>query len=265
MQLGRLKPKERRGSKPRCHLLTSGQPAEVAARLTALIDPFGSVNPDDSWMPEGFEDVEEAQLHKAPRLIAEPVASKLRDWWLAPGSHRALTPNFDIASTCSVAGTPGILLIEAKAHEAELLNECHGRKLDSRPRRDGQMPDPRALSHDTIGDAISEACAGLASATGLRLAISRDRCYQMSNRFAWAWKLTQLGIPVVLVYLGFLNCDEMRAHSDPFASDAVWTRLVLEHSAPLFPETMWNRPWACNGQTLIPLVRSLEQPLPSAR
>ena len=27
----------------------------------------------------------------------------------------------------------------------------------------------------------------------------------MSNRFAWAWKLADLGVPVVLVYLGFFR------------------------------------------------------------
>lgn len=31
----------------------------------------------------------------------------------------------------------------------------------------------------------------------------------MSNRFAWAWKLATMEVPVVLVYLGFLNATEM--------------------------------------------------------
>jgi hypothetical protein len=60
--LERPKPKERRGSKPRCHLLTHGPPQTVAARLTALVAPFASIAPTDRWMPEGFEHTEEAAL-----------------------------------------------------------------------------------------------------------------------------------------------------------------------------------------------------------
>lgn len=59
--LRRLKAKERRGSKPRCHLLTNGAADQVAARLTVFAAPFGRVSPGDHWMPQGFDDVEEAQ------------------------------------------------------------------------------------------------------------------------------------------------------------------------------------------------------------
>ena len=67
--LRRLKWKERRGSKPRCHLLTSGSLDEVAARLTALSAPFGHVSPAERWMPQGFDSLGEAQLDKALRLV----------------------------------------------------------------------------------------------------------------------------------------------------------------------------------------------------
>ena len=45
--LERLKPRERRGSKPRCHLLAHGTADVVAARLTALAAPFARVDPND--------------------------------------------------------------------------------------------------------------------------------------------------------------------------------------------------------------------------
>jgi hypothetical protein len=67
------------------------------------------------------------------------------------------------------------------------------------------------------------------------LAISRDSHYQMSNRFAWSWKLAEYGIPVVLVYLGFLNASEMVDRGDPFANQDSWESLVMAHSSPLFP------------------------------
>ena len=250
-----LRPKERRGSKPRCHLLTHGTPEEVAARLTELVVPFGHVTAADRWMPQGFVDLEEAQLHKAPRLIDPERAALLRGWWLAPESQDAMTPNFDIASTCTIGGVPGLLLVEAKAHDQELNKEAIGRSLTD------DASDNRRRSHETIGDAIASACKGLSEATSLPCKIARDSCYQMSNRFAWSWKIAELGIPVILVYLGFLRADEMQDRGEPFHEPEDWERLVKAHSANLLPGEVWGREWSCNGSAFISLIRSLEQPL----
>ena len=124
-----LKPRERRGSKPRCHLLTDGTSQEVADRLTPLAAPFASVSPADRWMPNGFKKLEEAQLHRAPQLLDPALGDQLRSWWLEPASIRAKTPNIDIASTCQIDGVPGLLLVEAKAHDEELKREAAGRRL----------------------------------------------------------------------------------------------------------------------------------------
>ena len=253
--IAQLKPKERRGSKPRCHLLTQGTADEVAARLTALVAPFATVTADDAWMPVGFAQVQEAELNKAPRLLSADVRSKLGAWWLPADRQTARTPNFDIASTCTAGGVPGLLLVEAKAHAQELRKEESGRVLDV------DATDDRRASHVTIGKAIAESAAGLALATGASCHNSRDTRYQMANRFAWAWKLTELGVPVVLVYLGFLNADEMQDRSAPFASDAEWQQLVQAHSAPLFEVAPWEKAWACHGHSLVPLIRSIELPL----
>jgi hypothetical protein len=253
--IGRLNPKERRGSKPRCHLLTHGTACEVAAKLTALVAPFATVSEDDCWMPVGFAQVQEAELNKAQRLLIADVRAKLGAWWLPADRQTARTPNFDIASTCTVGGVPGLLLIEAKAHAQELRKEESGRVLGANETED------RRASHVTIGKAIAEAATGLALATGAPCHFSRDTHYQMANRFAWAWKLTELGMPVVLVYLGFLNADEMLDRSAPFASDAEWKQLVQAHSTPLFDVDPWEKVWACNGHSLVPLIRSTEQPL----
>jgi hypothetical protein len=250
--IGQLNPKERRGSKPRCHLLTHGTADEVAAALTALVAPFATVSANDCWMPVGFAQVQEAELNKAPRLLSADVRAKLGAWWLPADRQTARTPNFDIASTCTVGGVPGLLLIEAKAHAQELRKEESGRLLDL------DATDDRKASHGTIGNAIAEAAAGLALTTGAPCHLSRDTHYQMANRFAWAWKLTELGVPVVLVYLGFLNADEMQDRSAPFASDAEWTQLVQAHSAPLFDVDPWEKVWACDGHSLVPLIRSIK-------
>ena len=251
-----LKPKERRGSKPRCHLLTHGSPDSIAARLTALVAPFASVAPSDRWMPQGFADLEEAQLHKAPRLLPPALSTRLGEWWLPADRQDAMTPNFDIASTCTIDGSPGLLLVEAKAHERELMNTAAGRPLaedDSTGRK---------ASHATIGAAIEEARTGLEAATRLKWQISTDSHYQMSNRFAWSWKLTMLGIPVVLVYLGFLKANDMSKPGEvPFADASAWKTLVRSHSASLFPGQVWDRRWSVNGLPFIPLIRSLDVPL----
>ncbi len=251
----RLKMKQRRGSKPRCHWLTQGRADEVAARLSTLAAPWATVSPADRWMPEGFEVREEAQLHQAPRLLDVDICRRLGEWWLPAERQDARTPNFDIASTCRIEGATGLLLIEAKAHAEELKNEEAGRGLTK------DASDDRKASHGTIDRALLAACRGLCDATSLTWQISRDTHYQMSNRFAWSWKLTELGIPVVLIYLGFLKAVEMADRGALFADHAEWESLVREHCAPLFPIDVWNQRWSVKGVPFIPLIKSVDQPL----
>jgi hypothetical protein len=254
--LERLKPKERRGSKPRCHLLTHGSPDAVAARLTALVAPFATVEPSDRWMPQGFEDTDEATLPEAERLLLSDVRRELRRWWLVVASNDTRTPNWDIASTCTIEGKPGIVLIEAKAHAQELIKEETGRRNIEAPVSGGAR---RNLMR--IDWAIRDASAALAEDTGLTWALSRDWNYQMSNRFAWARKLAELGFAVILVYLGFLSANEMSDQGRPLADASDWQSVVKRHSEALFPATVWDHRWICAGQPFVPLIRSLEVPL----
>jgi hypothetical protein len=210
-------------------------------------------------MPLGFENEEEAKLPSADRLLVENIRGDLRNWWLAVATDGTRTPNWDIASTCTVEGKSGLLLVEAKAHHAELNHEETGRKNIEAP-----VSAAARRNHLRIGWCLQDASIALAEATGLPWALSRDWNYQMSNRFAWAWKLADLGMPVVLVYLGFLQADEMRERGKPFATSAEWERLVRAHSAPLFPGEIWERRWTCGGQALVPLIRSINQPLDAA-
>jgi hypothetical protein len=253
--LQRLKPRDRRGSKPRCHRLTHGSANDVSSRLTSLATPFAHVSAGDHWMPQGFDELEEAQLHRAPRPVDPGIGAQLGTWWLAPASRRARTPNFDIASTCTIDDRPGLLLFEAKAHDEELDKEAAGRSLTS------DASDDRRASHETIATAIRSACSGLSEATSLPWQISRDSHYQMSNRFAWSWKLATLGVPVVLIYLGFLKANEMTDRGQPFFEKSDWDRNVIAHSQSLFPAEVWNRRWTVYGVPFIPLMRAVEEPL----
>ena len=208
-------------------------------------------------MPQGFDQTDEATLPEAVSLLPAGVRIELKRWWLAVASHTARTPNWDIASTCTIEGKPGILLIEAKAHEQELIKEETGRKSIEAP-----VSGSARRNLLRIEWAIRDASIALSEDTGLPWALSRDWNYQMSNRFAWSWKLTEFGIPVVLVYLGFLKADDMFQPGEvPFAHAEAWSALVSSHSASLFPSEVWDRRWSVNGVPFIPLVRALEMPL----
>ncbi len=257
-----LRRNQQTGSKPRCHLLTKGTDCEIAARLTSLIEPWGKVRLTDRWMPSGFERCAEAQLHSANELLPDRQdRENLRDWWLAISTERTATPNIDLASTCLVRGKEGLLLVEAKAHDAELRNEERGKPLADHASDDSRR------NHDHIDLAIRAANVFLSDETKLTWSLSRDSHYQMSNRFALAWKLTELGIPVILAYLGFISCEEMGKGEKqrPVSSQEEWEEMVRVHSRPLFPDEVWNRELRVCGQSLIPIIRTWKQPLPVSK
>ena len=223
--LDRLNRKERTGSKPRCHWLTHGVPGQVAGRLNALAEPWGYVSADDFWMPEGFRRIEEGQLDKAANLLPKQDRDELRRWWLAVSRSSARTPHWDIACTCTLNGRRGLLLVEAKAHTEGLKIEDHVMA--------------RGLNRERIAQCIGEANVSLANQTELHWTLSHEHRYQMANRFVWSWRLTQLGYPVILVYLGFLKTEEMQT---PLNDHAEWESLVKSYSHPLFPTEVWHRP-----------------------
>jgi hypothetical protein len=238
--LQNLKPKGRTGSKARCHLLTHGTPEQVAERLTELIAPWGVVAATDNWMPQGFEDVKEAQLHKAKDLVdVNAHGEALKSWWLAVGGPVVVTPSWDIASTCTIDGKRGLLLVEAKAHHEELKPNDHCGASNKR-------------NYERIGEAVRVASDGLNKVhDGWNL--SHESHYQLCNRFAWSWKLATLGIPVVLVYLGFLNADEM---PNPFPDGQSWDDAVRDYARDFVPESVWGSKLMLNDIPIYPLIRS---------
>ena len=256
-----------RGSRPRCVLMMEEKREEVARRLTRLMSlPDVSVHPDDKWMPYGKpmkrvdgkwdkEPANEAQLgnpRKPNNLLQPEIHRKLTDWWLAVQRGRMTTPNWDITSTCTIQGQSGLLLVEAKAHASEL--ETKGKLLNSNASHSSQQ------NHNQIGQAIVEASDGLALATGRPWGLSRDRYYQLSNRFAWSWKLASLGLPVVLLYLGFLNAQDMADEGLLFRSEAEWSRTLKEHSHDVVDETCWGEWLDIGGTPFVALIKVIDQP-----
>jgi len=193
-------------------------------------------------MPQGNQVVGEARLREWLEFLPNINEVELTNWWLAVPKG-ANTPNWDIAATCTFGNGKGVMLVEAKAHEGEF----------SRAGKRAPTTTNGSLNERRIGEAIAEAnraFGGQDAGWGL----SRDRNYQLSNRFAWAWKLASLRVPVVLVYLGFLNAKEMGAGY--FKTAGEWTACVLDHSQGVVPATVWGKPIDISGTPIWPLIAS---------
>jgi hypothetical protein len=79
-----------------------------------------------------------------------------------------------------------------------------------------------------IENALIEATVAW-NALGSGFALSANSHYQLSNRFAFAWKVAKMGTPVVLLYLGFLDAQEMVEGS---------RTLLKDHVASLFDRSI---------------------------
>jgi hypothetical protein len=249
-RLSLLPIRDQRGSRARCLLLTDGGRELVANRLNQIAKPFAAVDPRrHNWMPNGPEKSAEARLGEVSGFLSDVDREAVSAWWLAVRkvpNGIVNTPNWDIAATATIGGQEGLLLVEAKAHDAEL-------------KTNGKGPG-NPLNDERIGAAIEEASESLNRLQpGWHL--SRDSHYQFANRFAWAWKIASLGVPVVLVYLGFLKADEMRDHGVPFADKKTWERLIRAHARGLAPENVWENPLSVKGTAMVALIRSLSVPL----
>jgi hypothetical protein len=219
-------------------MATSLPSKEVAEFLDALVQPFARVTTDDRWHPRGLLDGDEIQLGGATDLLTSEQRAELLSWWLAK-PERANTPNWDIVSTCRIGTTSGLVLVEAKAHMGEL----------SRGGKAGGDPE----NHQRIAAAIAEANEALGGAAH-HWRLSCASHYQMCNRFAWAWKVASFGVPVILVYLGFLGAAEMGQGS--FADHATWRDCGVKHAREIAPPDIWDRQIAAGSGWIAPTIRS---------
>ena len=249
-----------RGSRPRSVLLADGTRHDVADLLTNLVGvPDVTVSANDLWMPCGKpvwtgkgwnkRPAVEARLDRDVGFLSAKARRQLRHWWLQV-PRRANTPNWDLASTCKIEGRNGLVLVEAKAHSNELSDA--GKSI---PRSENGWK-----NHEQIGSAIEQARAGFRRDVGGSWRLARDSHYQLSNRFAWSWKLTLLGVPVVLVYLGLLNAEDMATDNTLFRSEDDWARAMKDHSRGVVDDLCWGKRLVLNGMPFRPLIRALEVP-----
>ena len=237
----------------RKHILCLVESSDFTTRLSQILKPTGAIiQPNDEWMPKGFSKPDEARMEKfGSEAFPDEVFPKkdwqaLHSWWLI---HKrwANTPNWDLASTCTINGRKGLVLVEAKAHTNELKTEgkilpC-GASIRSRE------------NHDRIWEAICEASQALAKEIpGVN--ILRDTHYQLANRVAFSWKIASMGIPVVLVYLGFIGDKDMANVGEPLRNDKHWQCVMQSHMAGHIPKGFVGK-WIKCGESEQMIIRSL--------
>jgi hypothetical protein len=233
--------REFKGSRLRCLLLTTDAQAGVADFLNSLVAPHAAVTAQHHWAPRGLREPSEARLGETPSFLTKADRDELTCWWLAEPA-RANTPNWDLVSTCRINDRSGLVLVEAKAHEDEFADDRCGAT--------------NPLNIKQIENALAEAAAAWNGLTP-GFALSATSHYQLSNRFAFAWKLAAMRVPVVLVYLGFLRAHEMQQDNRVLLSSAAkWRDRVLTESAGTVPSAAWDRTFDVDGTPLTVLIRS---------
>jgi hypothetical protein len=235
-----------RGSRARCVALTSTSDGLIQ-RLGKLVRPFAAFDLDDLvYFPKGPQFPDEAKLGETACLLDPDRRKTVTAWWLAV-RRGANTPNWDIAAKCLILGKPGLILVEAKAHDKE---------FDL-----GGFSATNPENKERIRQAMHEANCWL-NARWPKWNLNIESHYQLSNRFAWVWKVASLGVPVILVWLGFLNAEEMRDRGTPFRSSDEWHYAVLKYAKGVVPEDVWGRVLEVSGTPFLTLIRACEQSLP---
>jgi len=219
-----------RGS--RKHVLDWTGSPDFIQQFTEVLAPAPvEILATDRMMPRGDAAPSEARLDRVgPIWQPEADWDAFQDWWLV---HRrgANTPNWDIAVGCTIGGTRGFVLVEAKANWPELSKA-------GKPLSDSSSEASRE-NDECIRGAVSEASHGW-SAISPDIRLTCDSHYQLANRLAVTWKLASMGIPVVLMYLGFTGDDGIRDAGAPFADQADWDAAFASYAADVVPLSIFD-------------------------
>jgi hypothetical protein len=159
-------------------------------------------------------------------------------------------PQWDLISTCRVDGRPGLLLVEAKAHEGECSTAGKELEQDASPESE--------RNHGQIRRCLRQAQEGLRPFGVFRLSVKSH--YQLANRLAYLWKLASLGIPAVLLYLGFIG--DTYFERDCLVDANHWQRVMgayMHNVVPLsFPGRMIQLADGGHAQMIIKSLPVLE-------
>ncbi len=212
--------------------------------INKLIQSTGAnITTNDAWKPKGIKAKEEGTLTTFLKKHFDPKTGEdILSWWIKYGT---VSPNWDFISTCTIDGKKGLLLVEAKAHKSELNKSRKALKKDASKNSN--------FNHDRIKKAIDEANIAINKEVD-GVCISIDKCYQLSNRVAHAWWLADKGIPVVLLYLGFLNCDDMEnSKRRLFKKDEDWQSAFIEYAKLVGVDKIMDK-WIKFGESKFKII-----------
>lgn len=235
-----------RGS--RKHILDWTEHPRFVPEFLRLLAPVAvKVTAESAWAPRGYRFPDEARLEGwGPRHWGSTDTWKeLERWWLA-APRGANTPNWDLALVAEIEGQKGLVLVEAKANVPELGDAGKGDPGDS---------DGSRANHQRIGEAIESARIALL-AVAPDLMIGRDNHYQLANRLAFTWKIASLGIPVVLLYLGFTGDDGIRDAGEPLSDSEHWLKVMNGHLEQVGGKELTERRHQLGAAPFWVLVRS---------
>lgn len=222
---------EHKGSKK--HILELIDSNDFIATLNTILLPYQAKITDKKYMqPKGSMDVSECGIqsfinkNKLKERFPTLIDFDFNKWW---SPHSGKTPTWDMISLCKLDGKDAILLVEAKAHQTEFAKSGKTKlKLDA--------TEDAKKNLKNIEDKIEEACISL-NTTCKGFNISTTKTYQLSNRVAFAWKLNQLEVPVILLYLGFTNDTYF---TDKFGSKLIWEEKFNKYIDGVIPSAFIN-------------------------
>jgi hypothetical protein len=237
----------------RMHILDWVESVNFVSELRKFVAPIGfSIADQATYQPRGRHDHRESVLIGSASFLSSHQQERLLAWWLV---HRrgARLPTWDlVVSARNSSGRPALVLVEAKAHAAEL---CAAGKRKLR-RKDPEQQARSNENHEKIARAIAEANKALQSVVpGISLDVNES--YQFANRIAFAWKLASLGIPVALIYLGFIGDRAIGNENDCFQRAKDWQRAFNRHTARCFPADSQSRRLNCGEADFWLLVQHL--------
>lgn len=238
----------------RKHILDLIDSPQYLRTLNTLLKRHALVSDSDVHEPVGLSRVDECEIPDFCRRHCSPWFDlrQLDGWWLPAqrtAAHRPKGATWDLLSTCSIGDRHGLLLVEAKAHEKELAFQ--GKILDP------AASEQSALNHNHISDCLATVTDNLRKSK-LKVSIGVESHYQLANRIAWAWKLADCGVPVVLLYLAFLGDTYFTDH---FKDADHWQRTMGAYMHGIVPKDL---PGRCvegrNGGAFTLLVESVTIP-----
>ena len=172
-------------------------------------------------------------------------------WWLKYPGPSAITPMFDIISTCTIDGKKGILLVEGRVNTGELFYNGI-KKILSNLKTDNVM-----ANQVSVAKAIKEANTGI-NKTVKGVELSTENCYHLSSRISEAWWLANKGIPVILLYVGFLNYEKLSYKKHKvFTTDAEWQDLFKKHTEKVGVDKLLEKSIDCGAASFTTIVRSI--------